>query len=452
MSNQNPQPQNNTGSTGGQPDQSGRWWGNQPQHPTQSPWGTDSAAGYTRSWTAADVRGGPQPQARFGQPAVGGAGTGSAASGGQPPHRSRNWLKALIPAVALVAALGGGVLGGAIAGAPDNDTAASTTRVVQSDGANPDWTQTAAAASPSVVSIQVASGQGSSEGSGVVLDQEGRIATNNHVVASGANGQIQVTLSDRQVYRAQIVGTDPSTDLAVIQLVDPPKDLTPITFADSEQLDVGQPVMAIGNPLGLSETVTTGIVSATDRPVITQTEQQNPTASTGADQAATNAIQTSAAINPGNSGGALVNANGELVGITSSIATVSGGSGQSGNIGIGFAIPSNEVRSVTDQLVATGTADHAWLGVGTTDEAGTTGEGTVIGAGVAQVVPNSPAAQAGLTEGDVITKINGEPVTGSEALMASIRGLQVGEKVTLGVIRDGEETETAVTLAASPQS
>src|SRR6478609_11269852 len=214
-------------------------------------------------------------------------------------------------------------------------------QVIQGNASAPDWTATAKAVAPSVVSITVTSGQTGGHGSGVVIDNQGHILTNNHVATgAGANATISVTLNDGRTYDAKIVGTDPSTDLAVLLLNNPPSDLFPMSIGDSSQVVVGQPVMAIGNPLGLSGTVTTGIVSALNRPVTTQAsgnQGQNRLGSLQgtSDLVVTNAIQTSAAINPGNSGGALVTADGKLIGINSSIASLGSSAGsQSGNIGI----------------------------------------------------------------------------------------------------------------------
>lgn len=281
-----------------------------------------------------------------------------------------------------------------------------------------DWGGVAANVTPSVVAISVSSGTGGGAGSGVVWDSSGHIVTNAHVVA-GAQ-EVQVTLADGRTYDAEIAGSDPSTDLAVLTLTDPPEDLHPITTGDDEGLAVGDPVMAIGNPLGLSGTVTTGIVSALDRPVTTEAAGEGgaqPGAVRQAEPVVTNAIQTSAAINPGNSGGALVDAAGALVGINSSIATMGGAmGGQSGNIGIGFAIPVNEVSSIVGQLIEDGTAEHAFLGVGLTDATAEKDGATLHAAGIAQVEPGSPAAGADLAEGDAITQIDGERVNGSSTL------------------------------------
>ncbi|WP_425309732.1 trypsin-like peptidase domain-containing protein [Ammonicoccus fulvus] len=369
----------------------------------------------------------------------------------KPRNRRPGWLA--MSAVAVVAALAAsGTTAALVQQEPSAVSGTTVTRVVQGNTANPDWSATAAAAGPSVVSIAVRSTQGEAEGSGVVLDTAGHIVTNHHVVAGG--GQLEVTLSDRRVYAARVVATDPSTDLAVIQLSDPPGNLAPMTFGEVTGLRVGQPVMALGNPLGLSETVTTGIISALDRPVVTTQEPSGggsgARGAASSAQVVTNAIQTNAAINPGNSGGALVNANGELIGITSSIATLGSSQGQSGNLGIGFAIPADQVKAVTDELIANGKANHAYLGVATSDTGTTVNGAGYVGAGVQSVSEGTPAAAAGLRVGDVIIGVEKEPVTGSEGLIAQVRDRRPGDTVTLQVVRGGAEVGVPVTLATAP--
>jgi putative serine protease PepD len=333
----------------------------------------------------------------------------------------------------------------------------SSPTVVQGNATAPDWGAVAAAVAPSVVSIDVTTQQSSGAGSGVVFDNNGHVLTNNHVVeGAGGNGSITVTLSDGRTYDATVVGTDPSTDLAVIKLANAPKDLAPITLGDSEALKVGDPTMAVGNPLGLSGTVTTGIISALNRPVSTGTSSDSPFGQQqqSGDEVVTNAIQTSAAINPGNSGGALVNAKGELIGINSSIASLgqSQGSSQSGNIGIGFAIPVKEAKSIADQLIKSGKAEHAFLGVSTRDTVVTDGSAKRAGAQVAAVSSGTPAANAGLKNGDVIIAVDGQRVDSATALVAQIREMTAGEKTTLTIIRGGSRQDVQVTLAVKPDS
>jgi putative serine protease PepD len=349
-------------------------------------------------------------------------------------------------------------------GAPASSTVSSTTAapsaaapLVAADGTTPDWVTVAATVEPSVVSVQVAGPSGSGEGSGIVLDTAGHVVTNNHVAADASGGgTITVVLSDGRSFAATIVGTDPSTDLAVIRLNAPPSGLKPAAFGDSSTVKVGQQVMAIGNPLGLSDTVTTGIVSAVDRPVTTgSSAQQNPFGggTAASEPVVTNAIQTDAAINPGNSGGALVDAGGRVIGITSSIASLgSSAGGQSGSIGLGFAIPANPAKDVATQLIENKTVEHAYLGVTLADAAvsvdGAQRQAAVIGS----VTAGTPAARAGLRTRDAVIAVNGKALDSSESLVARVRELRPGTKVTLTVVRDGASQEVVVTLAARPAS
>jgi putative serine protease PepD len=282
----------------------------------------------------------------------------------------------------------------------------------------------------------------------VVLTSDGYVLTNNHVVSldsSTTSATVQVTTSDGKLYDATVVGTDPTSDLAVIKLGNA-SGLTPATFADSSKVQVGDQAVAIGAPLGLSNTVTTGIVSALDRAV-----------ATGSDQSTTviDAIQTDAAINPGNSGGALVNAAGEVMGINSAIATVAGAEGQqgeqqtqSGNIGVGFAIPSDTAQRVAKQIMQDGHATHALLGV-SAQTASASGSEVGEGAEVAQVSGDGPAAAAGIEVGDVITAVGDREITTSTELTAAVRSASPGDEVTL-TVRRGSSTETVdVTLGTA---
>ena len=342
--------------------------------------------------------------------------------------------------------------------APQARTSATTSAapVVQADASAPNWAVTAAAVSPSVVAITVTSGQGTDQGSGVIFDTLGRILTNNHVVAAGGQGAtISVTLNDLRTYDATVVGTDPSTDLAVIKLTNAPKDLKAIALGDANAITVGEPVMAVGNPLGLAGTVTTGIVSALNRPVTTTTQQPGDQfgQQTASDAVVTNAVQTSAAINPGNSGGALVNAGGQLIGINSAIASLGssgGSSSQSGNIGIGFAIPVDQAKSIADQLISSGKAAHAYLGVNSKDDVVTDGSAKRAAAVIARVVNGTPAAKAGLQVGDAIIAVDGKSIDGSLSLVAQVRERTVGDKVTIKIVRDGQNKDISVILTSSP--
>jgi len=331
-----------------------------------------------------------------------------------------------------------------------------TSRTGATSAGQPDWVAVAAAVEPSVVSVRVSGRAGSGEGSGVVLDTSGHVLTNNHVVeAATTGGRIDIVLSDGRAYPAGVVGTDPTTDLAVLKLETVPSGLEAATFGNSAAVRVGQPVMALGNPLGLSDTVTTGIVSAVNRPVTTNaSEQQNPFGGNGAgaESVVTNAIQTDAAINPGNSGGALVDAQGQVVGITSSIASLGSSGGQSGNIGLGFAIPANTAKSVAAQLISSGTAQHAYLGVTLSDGSVTMDGAQRQAAVIGSVSSGTPAASAGLQARDAVIAVNGQAVDSADSLVARIREVQPGTKVTLSVVRSGQSRQVDVTLTARPTS
>jgi putative serine protease PepD len=310
-----------------------------------------------------------------------------------------------------------------------------------------DWAAVAAEVSPGVVSIAVLGQQGQGSGSGVVWDGDGHIVTNAHVVAGA--GLVEVTLADGRTYAGDVVGADTASDLAVVRLQTVPDDLTPIRVGGTSGLAVGDPVMAIGNPLGLSGTVTTGIVSALDRPVTTRAAGAPRGAQV--DPVVTNAIQTSAAINPGNSGGALVDGTGELIGINTAIATLSQGpGGQGGSIGIGFAIPAEAAQRVADQLITTGRASHAFLGVGLSDGRTEVDGALLSGAQVERIEPGSPAEEAGLQPGDLVTAVDGDQVSNATALVGQVRERGADDTATLTVVRDGTTREVPVTLAARP--
>jgi len=327
-----------------------------------------------------------------------------------------------------------------------NDSSVAVPVAESTDG-SPDWKAVSAAVAPSVVAIKVTTAEGQGEGSGVIIDDQGHILTNDHVVGGANDDTVQVTLADGRVYEAKITGLDPATDLAVVQIVDPPSDLQSAVFADSAEVTVGDAVMAVGNPLGLSNTATTGIVSAIDRPVSTATSASSQA------PVVTNAIQIDAAINPGNSGGPLFNSRGEVIGITSSIASLSqsSSSSQSGSIGLGFAIPSTLAKNIGGQLIDSGTAEHAFLGVTLGDGTGTADGTTRQGAVVGTVSDGSPASEAGLQADDVVVAIDGKAVTGAESLTGFVRGLASGTEVTLTVIRDGKSIDVPVTLATKTE-
>ena len=290
--------------------------------------------------------------------------------------------------------------------------------------------------SPAVVSISVQGNQGSGTGSGFVIRDDGYILTNNHVVADAANGgTITVRMSDGTNHPASIVGRDSDYDLAVVKI--DATDLPTAVLGNSDNVVVGDLAIAIGSPLGLEGTVTAGIISALNRPV---------TAGSQNDTAFINAIQTDAAINPGNSGGALLNGDGEVIGVNSAIATLDSGSGQSGSIGLGFAIPINEAKRIADELIATGKSTKPVIGV----RLDSTYQGE--GARVASVVEGGPADEAGIKAGDIITEFDGRPVANSTELIVAIRAKNPGDKVEVTVKR-GDDTRTfTVTLGSDSSS
>ncbi|MGW5160763.1 S1C family serine protease [Nonomuraea wenchangensis] len=333
-------------------------------------------------------------------------------------------------------ALGGGAVGAYLAGADRPAavaTASAASPVFRTVADQLTVAEVAAKVQPSVVMIQ---GQ-SAEGSGVVLSEDGLILTNNHVV-DGQGGALTVKFNDGRTAKAKVVGTDPATDLAVIR-AEGVSGLAKATLGDSDQLKVGDDVLALGSPLGLDGTVTAGIVSALDRTVTAgdggggqqfpwgQQQQQSKATTLGG------MIQTDAAINPGNSGGALVNAAGELIGINSAVSAQ--------GVNLGFAIPVNTAKKVSEQLISKGKVSHAFLGVSVTDATG-----DVPGALIRQVTEGSPAAKAGLKQGDLITKIGNTPVDGGDTVVGQVRGFTVGQQVRITYLRDGKENVVTATM------
>ena len=291
---------------------------------------------------------------------------------------------------------------------------------------------------PSTVQIIAAYGgdDRGATGSGFVLDRQGHVVTNNHVVAEAAqdDGRIQVVDQEGNRYDASVVGRSAVYDLAVLVAEEMAGEFEPTALGASSRLRVGETVVAIGSPLGLSSTVTAGIVSALQRPVTTGDPDS--------DTSYINAVQTDAAINPGNSGGPLVNLLGEVVGVNSAIATTGGGFGaEAGNIGVGFAIPVEQVRITADQILRTGEAQYPIIGAEVR-----TGNADGDGAEIQKVNPGSAAEEGGLEEGDVITAVDGERVTDGIALIVSIRTHQPGETVEFTVRRGGEERQVSVEL------
>ena len=295
--------------------------------------------------------------------------------------------------------------------------------------------EVAATVLPSVVKIDVVTPQGVGSGSGIVLSSDGQILTNEHVVGGATSGGLTVAFDDGTTAPATVVGTDPLLDLAVIQ-AEGVSGLDTAALGSSDQLSVGQEVVAVGSPFGLESTVTSGIVSALDRPI---------SAGTAPGGAVFPAIQTDAAINPGNSGGALVDAAGQVVGINSAIRTdTTSATGPGGSIGLGFAIPIDEAKPIVDQLSRGEPATHARLGVSVSDAADD--NGVVNGARVEEVTTGSAGAEAGLEPGDVVTSVDDELVTSSDDLVATIRSHRPGDQVSLGYVRDGERATVDATL------
>jgi putative serine protease PepD len=357
---------------------------------------------------------------------------------GQP--RKQRTMVAIVAAAVIAAVVGGGAgFGGAYAlldhsstGVVLGSAAASSNSVNAAPG-----TVTAAAqvAMPSTVDIQVNLAQGSAEGSGVILTSAGEVLTNNHVV-SGSTGTIMVTLSDGSQHPATIVGTSPSYDLAVLE-VQGVSGLTPATLGQSGSVQVGESVVAIGSPQGLTGTVTSGIVSALNRTVQVQGDTGAPVVYNG--------LQTDAPINQGNSGGPLVNLDGQVIGINSAIDT--GSTQSTGSIGLGFAIPVDQARRVAQEIMNTGTATKPLLGV-----QGSTSSSSTTGAPISAVTPGSPAANAGITAGEVVTKVGTSDVQNFADLIARIGSYAPGAQVALTVTdANGSNPRTAnVTLGSQP--
>lgn len=396
-----------------------------------------------------------------------------------PKQRGGVKLAALVVAAALVggvAGFGGGAIFSGLGNPPSTGSAEGPQTVtVNNPGSVNETTAVAAKALPSVVTIEVAGSKEAGSGSGVIISDDGYVLTNTHVVTLGgavADPTIKVTTSDGRIYDATVVGTDPIYDLAVVKLKDA-KGLTPITFADSSKLNVGDTTVALGAPLGLSNSVTTGIVSALNRSIQIASsalpdsssqdapqEQQAPQDGQGqgpfqfdipgsgaqqsTDSISISVIQTDAAINHGNSGGALVNSKGELIGINVAIAS-SGSSEESGSIGIGFAIPSNIAERVSKEIIDTGSATHGLLGASVRDAASVQGS-SQAGAYIAEVTDGGAAAAAGLKADDIVTAFNGVPITSASDLTAQVRAAAAGSDAKVTYVRGGKQYEIEVTL------
>ncbi|HEY3685413.1 MAG TPA: trypsin-like peptidase domain-containing protein, partial [Streptosporangiaceae bacterium] len=409
----------------------------------------------------------PHPGGTAGSPPYGGPPyAGAVPGGGGGPRQPNRWLRWTVAGVgALVLFVGAGAGGAAVAlhygGGATTLPAVQPAQGTSNTTGGTTVAKVAKAVSPSVVAITVDVANGEVQGSGVIMKSDGTILTNNHVVADAANGgTITVQFSDGKKVSASILGRDPSTDLAVIKAKGA-SGLTPAAFADSGSVQVGDSVIAIGSPLGLNGSVTSGIVSALNRSITlsededqNQGQGQNSPFGQGLQQqqqqqstsTVVSAIQTDAAINPGNSGGPLLNSAGQVIGINTAIAGTSGqesSGSQSGNIGVGFAIPSSQAHDVAQQLISKGKATHAYLGIGVTDSASSSGSGAVV----ASVANGGPADHAGLKKGDVVTKLDGKSVSDSGSLVAYIRSKASGDKVTVTYTRGGTSHTVTVTLS-----
>ncbi|SCG73517.1 S1C family serine protease [Micromonospora humi] len=411
----------------GQPQQPHPWYGGQ-QH---GGWAPQGGAGHP----AAQQAGGPVPtyqaqpgyhQHQAGQPVP---------AWGQPqparPSRAGKFIGA--GALALALMLGSGVAGGALALALDGDGGGITRSYSAAPVINSaDLPKIAASVQDSIVTIMTGSG----EGSGVILSADGFVLTNNHVVASADGDTVKVVFADGKTATAKIVGTDPKTDLAVVKAADV-SGLQAAKFGDSDGMQVGDQVLALGSPLGLQGSVTAGILSARDRTISAGEGGQQQQSPQGA-SSISGLLQTDAPINPGNSGGALVNTRGEVIGINTAIATA--GQGSNGNIGVGFAIPSNKAKDVAEKLQRGEKISHPSLGVSV--NAAEDG-----GALVAAVTPGSAAEKAGLQRGDVITKFGDTAVNDSNDLVGAVQAGKVGDRVEIQFKRNGSDEKATVTLA-----
>ena len=358
------------------------------------------------------------------------------------PERPRvpGWLWPVVSLIALVVGLAGGALGGALVTGDDNSSG-GVLSVEQRTAAPLDADNTSIAAVsakvlPSTVQI-IAEYDGKPQGatgSGFVFDKQGHVITNNHVVAqaAGDDGPIEVIDHDGRHMSASVVGRSAVYDIAVLE-VKGAENLPPAAIGSSQQMHVGETVVAFGSPLGLSATVTSGIISAVNRPVTT---------GDGSDSSYINAVQTDAAINPGNSGGPLVDLRGQVIGVNSAIASLGSStpSDEGGNIGVGFAIPIEQVQITTDQILRTGEAQYPVIG------ANVRGSEKLDGATVESIAAGSPASRTDLKVGDLIVKVDGKPVTGSSDVVVAVRTHQPGEKVTLTVRRGGKTLEITVGL------
>ena len=402
-----------------------------------------------------------------------------------PKRKAAFGVPTLVASILAAGLVGGGVVAGTTqllggraltSTGSSNTTQAGPVIVNNKDDVNA-ITAAAVKASPSVVTIKATSGSDGGTGSGIVLDGEGHVLTNTHVVTldgKAAKAAIEVRTSDGRVFSATIVGTDPLSDLAVVK-IDNPSGLIPATLGDSGKLNVGDTAVAIGSPLGLTGTVTDGIVSTLNRTISVASSaapKEGADNSQGGDQGfqfappgggqgqstanqgtiSINVIQTDAAINPGNSGGALVNTKGEIIGVNVAIASAGGDATSSGNIGVGFSIPINNAKRVAQEIISSGKASHGQFGVSVKPKtASTSASAFSVGAEVATVESGSAADKAGVKVGDVVTKFQQLTISDPNQLTAAVREQAAGATVKVTVLRNGQQKELDVTLGAAAE-
>jgi putative serine protease PepD len=440
----------------------------QQQNPDQAWWEPrPSGAWSTPGWNANAPRTGangtqafPPPAQGFGAPGYPAQGYGVTTATRPPAQqtpastkgRRTSVIVATTAALALLAGFGGGLVGAQLSSnsssAADSSLNQLNTSAAVSENRTPapagSVQEVAAKVLPSTVSVLASSAQSGGEGSGIILTADGLILTNNHVVAGATD--LEVRFNDGTTATAKVVGTTATDDLAVIK-ADGVSGLTPAVLGNSADLQVGQPVVAIGSPLGLSATVTSGIVSALNRPVRTSGEA---TTSGASQDTVINAVQTDAAINPGNSGGALVDMNGAVIGINSAIASLSQSSdgSQPGSIGVGFAIPVDQAKRIAQEIIDTGKATHAVLGASVGDAADANSQ-IPTGAKIANIVAGGGAEAAGLQAGDVITGIGNQSVESADALIAAVRSSTPNGTTQVTFVRDGQSQTVTVTLGSA---